>query len=98
MRIRSLVRERVQKCPCWFQIQVALALYYERDIVAVASTGAGKTLSFWIPLLMALEDGKKDKMTFVVTPLNLLGKQNQKELEKADLRGIAVSSMIRCSK
>ena len=58
----------------------------------MAPTGAGKTLSFWIPLLMALEDRKTDKMMFIVTPLNLLSKQNQKELEKAGLRGIAVSS------
>ena len=31
-------------------------------------------------MLMALNEGK-DKITFVVTPLNLLGKQNVKELE-----------------
>ncbi|KAG6914774.1 hypothetical protein DXG01_015419 [Tephrocybe rancida] len=53
--------------------------------------GAGKTLSFWIPLLMALEDGF-DKMMFVVTPVNLLGKQNKALLEKAGLSAIAVSS------
>jgi len=41
----------------------------------VAATGAGKTLSFWIALLIVLEEGE-DKMIFIVTPLNLLGKQN----------------------
>ena len=46
---------------------------------------------FWLPLLMALEDGH-DKISFVVTPLNLLGKQNQHELEKVGLSAIAVSS------
>ena len=39
---------------------------------------------------MALED-KKDKMSFVVTPLNLLGKQNVKVLEVAGLPAVAVS-------
>jgi superfamily II DNA helicase RecQ len=68
-----------------------LALYAGKDVVACAATGAGKTLSFWIPLLMALEGGH-DKMTIVVTPLNLLGKQNVKDLEKAGLSAIAVSS------
>jgi superfamily II DNA helicase RecQ len=47
-------------------------------------------MSFWIPLLMALEDGH-DKMTVVVTPLNLLGKQNVKVLEEGGLTAIAVS-------
>jgi superfamily II DNA helicase RecQ len=88
--IRSVVEVRFNKRPCWLQIKIALALYAGNDVVACAATGAGKTLSFWIPLLMALEDGR-DKMSIVVTPLNLLGKQNVKELEKAGLAAIAVS-------
>jgi hypothetical protein len=40
---------------------------------------------------MALED-REDKMVFVVTPLNLLGKQNVKALDKAGLSAISVSS------
>ena len=39
---------------------------------------------------MAQEDGK-DKMSFVVTPLNLLGKQNVKVLKEAGLPAFAVS-------
>jgi hypothetical protein len=39
---------------------------------------------------MAIEEGK-EAMIFVVTPLNLLGKQNVKELEKFGLSAIAVS-------
>ena len=88
--IRSVVEVRFNKRPCWLQIQVALALFAGNDVVACAATGAGKTLSFWIPLLMALEDGQ-DKMSIVVTPLNLLGKQSVKELERAGLAAIAVS-------
>ena len=40
---------------------------------------------------MVLEEGR-DKMTFVVTPLNLLGKQNVADPEKAGLSAIAVSA------
>ena len=89
--IRSLVQEKFGKRPCWYQIKVALALRAGKDVVSCAATGAGKTLSFWIALLMALADGE-DKMIFVVTPLNLLGKQNVTTLEKAGLSAIAVSS------
>jgi hypothetical protein len=39
---------------------------------------------------MALEDGR-DRMTIVVTPLNLLGKQNEVLLEKAGISALAVS-------
>jgi superfamily II DNA helicase RecQ len=89
--VQSLVLRIFNKRPCWFQIKVALALHAGKDVVACASTGAGKTLSFWIPMLMALNEGK-DKITFVVTPLNLLGKQNVKELEGVGISAIAVSS------
>jgi superfamily II DNA/RNA helicase len=75
-RIRELVEARFHKCACWLQIKIALHLHNKKD-VGVAATGAGKTLPFWIPLMMALEEGQ-DKMIFVVTPLNLLGKQNTK--------------------
>jgi superfamily II DNA/RNA helicase len=74
--ICDLVQQKFHRRPCWFQVKVVLALNAGKDVVGCAATGAGKTLSFWIPLLMALKEGK-DKMIFVVTPLNLLGKQNE---------------------
>ena len=89
--IRNLVEKRFNKRPCWYQIKVALALRSGKDVITCAATGAGKTLSFWIALLMAMEEGE-DKMIFVVTPLNLLGKQNVDSLGQAGLRAIAVSS------
>jgi len=88
--IRDLVQDKLEKRPCYFQIKVAQALYAGKDVVACAPTGAGKTLTFWIPVLMALEEGK-DKMSIVVTPLNLLGKQNQEALDKTGIKGIAIS-------
>jgi len=42
------------------------------------------------PTVMVLNEGL-DKMLIVVTPLNLLGKQNIRMLEMAALSGIAVS-------
>jgi superfamily II DNA helicase RecQ len=76
--------------PCWFQIKIAQAIYKRKDVVGTAATGPGKTLSFWIALLMALEDGE-DVMEFIVTPLNILGKQTIQDLEAADIKAIAVS-------
>ena len=89
-KIWDITEAKFGKRPCWFQIQTALAIYEGKDVVGCAPTGAGKTSSYWIPLLMALED-KKGKMSFVVTALNLLGKQNVKVLEVAGLPAVAVS-------
>ena len=86
----NLVQQKFRKGPCWYQVKTALSLYAGKDVIGCAPTGAGKTLSFWIPLLMALEDGR-DVMTIVITPLNLLGKQNKVLLEKAGISAIAVS-------
>ena len=88
--IRNLVQRKFGKRACWVQVQIALALYSGKDVIGCAATRSGKTLSFWIPLLMALEEGL-DKMTIVVTPLNLLGKQNVQLLENAGLSAVAVS-------
>ncbi len=89
--ICDYTEEVTGKRPCWFQIKVALTVYEGKDVVACALTGAGKTLSFWILLLMALKDGL-DPIVIIVTPLNLLGKQNVDSLAKMKLPAIAVDS------
>lgn len=91
-RIRELVLRKFGKRPCLFQIKVARALREKQnDVFAVAATGSGKTLSFWIALLMALEDGE-DKLVIVVTPLNLLGKQNVDILAAAEISAVSVDA------
>ncbi|KAF8335503.1 P-loop containing nucleoside triphosphate hydrolase protein [Amanita rubescens] len=87
--VRELTMKKLGKRPCWLQIQSALALYSGKDVITCAATGFGKTLTFWIPLLMAMEEGY-DKLSIVVTPLNLLGKQNVEILNKAKLSAVAV--------
>ena len=82
--ICDLVKKKCGNHPCWYRIKVALALHAEKNVVSCAATGAGKTLLFWIALLMALSDGK-DKMIFIMTLLNLLEKQNVTALEKVGL-------------
>jgi superfamily II DNA/RNA helicase len=77
--IRALVEQSFHKRPCLFQIKIAMSIYNGKDAVAVAPTGAGKTLSFWIPLLMWKAEGKK-KVAIFITPLNLLGQQCENDL------------------
>ncbi|KAG1889798.1 uncharacterized protein F5891DRAFT_900330, partial [Suillus fuscotomentosus] len=57
----------------------------DQDVLCIA--GMGKTLGFWIPLLFRI-----NSIQLVVTPLNLLGKQNALSLAKAGIRAIAINA------
>jgi superfamily II DNA/RNA helicase len=90
-RITELVLRRFNKRPCWYQIEAAKALYAGQDVIGCVPTGAGKTMSFWIPLLMAQED-KLNKILFIISPLNVLAKQNAEMLTKFGISAIAVTA------
>ncbi|KAJ7308705.1 hypothetical protein DFH08DRAFT_623415, partial [Mycena albidolilacea] len=66
---------------CLWQIRVVRAiLKCDRDIVSIATTGSGKTLTFWMPLLFV-----PDGIQIIVTPLNILSKQNVDSLTKVGI-------------
>ena len=71
-----------------WQIHVVEAiLKHDEDIVSIAATGSGKTLVFWMPLLF-----RKDGIKIVITPLNILGKQNVKSLAVMGIQGITMTA------
>ncbi|KAJ8503631.1 hypothetical protein ONZ45_g10688 [Pleurotus djamor] len=72
-------------------MEAAKALYEGHDTVLCAGTGAGKTLTFWIPLLMGLEDGRPGSVIIIVTPLNILGQQNASELTSLGIPAVAIN-------
>ncbi|KAJ3565032.1 hypothetical protein NP233_g7904 [Leucocoprinus birnbaumii] len=90
-RIRQLGIDKLGKRPCWFQIEAAKAIYSGLDVIGVAPTGAGKTLSFWLALLMAIED-EKDRMLFIVSPLNVLAKQQVQDLLEKGISAVAITA------
>ncbi|KIK80141.1 hypothetical protein PAXRUDRAFT_159465, partial [Paxillus rubicundulus Ve08.2h10] len=74
--------------PCLWQPKVAEALLKgDQEVLCVAATGMGKTLTFWMPLLFRV-----DGIQVIVTPLNMLGKQNVASLAKAGIQAIAINS------
>ncbi|KIJ12623.1 hypothetical protein PAXINDRAFT_82561, partial [Paxillus involutus ATCC 200175] len=80
--------ERFGVRPCLWQLKVAEALWKgDKDIVCTAGTGMGKTLGFWLPLLF-----RPEGIQIVVTPLNLLGKQNAALLARVGIQAIAINS------
>jgi hypothetical protein len=56
-------------------------------LVLVAPTGAGKTLTFWMLLLF-----NNNSIFVVVMALNILGAQNEGELEVARIKATAVTA------
>ncbi|KIJ12990.1 hypothetical protein PAXINDRAFT_14203 [Paxillus involutus ATCC 200175] len=86
--IRDKAHQVFSKRPCLWQLKIAEAfLKGDQDIVCIAGTEMGKTLTFWLPLLFCLEG-----IQIVVTPLNQLGQQNVDSLRKAGIRSIAINA------
>ncbi|KAJ7277178.1 P-loop containing nucleoside triphosphate hydrolase protein [Mycena rebaudengoi] len=75
-QIRAKAIEYLGYKPCLWQVKVVDAiLKRDGDVVCIAATGSGKTLTFWLPLLF-----KTDGIQIVVSPLNILGQQNVAQL------------------
>ena len=52
--IRALIHKRFWKHPCWFQIQIVLALYKGKDVIAIVPTGASAVIPFNVKKLKIL--------------------------------------------
>ena len=86
--IRLKAMSLLGKRPCQWQVDICKAILDgKQDIISIAGTGAGKTLTFWLPLLF-----RPNSIQIVVTPLNILGQQNIDTLSKVGVRGIFISA------
>jgi superfamily II DNA helicase RecQ len=84
--IRARTEEVFGRRACLWQLKVAEAfLLRDRDIICIAGTGKGKTLTFWMPLLF-----DSTSVQVVITPLNLLGEQNVMDLKRAGISAISI--------
>jgi superfamily II DNA helicase RecQ len=66
---------------CTFQLKSSHLQLQKKNVFTFAPTGAGKTLTFWIPLIF-----NDHGIQILVTPLNILGDKNAREI--ADLLSI----------
>ena len=86
--IRSQTLQTFGKPPCAWQVHICeQVLHGDRDIISIAGTGMGKTLTFWMPLLF-----RPRGIQIVVTPLNILGEQNTAILAKLNVEAIFISA------
>jgi superfamily II DNA helicase RecQ len=87
-QLREATKRTFGQIPCFWQLEVAAAiLKHDKDVIAIAATGSGKTLTFWIPLLV-----NTDGIQIICAPLNILGTINVRDLAKHGIRAITVTA------
>ncbi|KAJ3560542.1 hypothetical protein NP233_g10773 [Leucocoprinus birnbaumii] len=89
--IRDLVYKAFQVWPCYYQLQAMKAIFSGKDVIGCAPTGASKTLSFWIAMLMAKKAKLTQQKVLVISPLNLLAKQNVDILLQAGFQALLLT-------
>ena len=78
--------------PCLWQLKVVQAVVKQDwDVILIAATGSGKTLTFWMPLL-----AKPNSVQIVCTPLNILGMVNVQSLADYGIAAINVTANNAC--
>jgi len=89
--LRELTLSRFHRNACNFQTEFAQAvLEGMKHILLQVGCGMGKTLGFWIPLLV-----RTSGFLVVVTPLTLLGNQHVENLMDARIQAINVDAGMR---
>ncbi|THG93441.1 hypothetical protein EW026_g7798 [Hermanssonia centrifuga] len=86
--IRSKTEDVFGKRPCDFQIKLCRAQLEHKNIISIAATGSGKTLSY----LMTLPLTGIDSVLIIVTALNVLGDQFEQEAQSAGFSAISVNA------
>src|SRR5271156_4413561 len=86
-QVQREVEERTGTRPCIWQIKVVRKVLEGGDVITIAATGSGKSLTYWMALLYI-----KHGIVILVTPLKLLGKQFVDVLAKNDLKAVSMTA------
>lgn len=87
MEVQDLVEAHLGVHPCLWQIKVARKVLEQDNIITVATTVSGKSLTYWIPLLFV-----KHGIVIVVTPLKLLGRQFAEGSVENSIRAVLMTA------
>ena len=84
--LRAKILQIFKKRPCDFQYKLLEAQQHGKNIISVARTGSGKTLTYFMPLVMS-----DDSIIIIVTALNVLGEQFEREAQTAGYAALSVN-------
>ena len=85
---RRLCENFLGSSPCLWQIRVAFAILKgESDVICVARTGAGKSLTFYLPLAIQTKG-----IVIIVVPLNALASEMAATLSSGGISAIAITA------
>lgn len=84
--IRGTVARELGVTLCLWQCEAILKQLLGHHVLVIAATGQGKTIPFFATLLFQLS-----LILIIITPLNLLGKQQQDKLKSLGIPAIALN-------
>ena len=86
--LRTLCEKTWGSSPCLWQIRIAfMVLKGETDVICVARTGAGKSLTFYLPLLV-----RKEGIVIIIVPLNALASEMAVKLATMGISAITLTA------
>ena len=92
--LRTLCERTWGSSPCLWQIRIAfMILKGKTDVICVARTGAGKSLTFYLPLLVRVSG-----IIIVVVPLNALASEMVATLATMGIAAIALTASTSSSR
>ena len=86
--VQREVEQKLGVRPCLWQIRVVRKILEQDDVITIAATGSGKSLTYWMPLLFV-----KLGVVVLVTPLKLLGKQFVKVLTQNIISAVSMTAV-----
>ena len=93
-KLRTLCESTWGSSPCLWQIRIAfMILKGKTDVICVARTGAGKSLTFYLPLLVRVSG-----IIIVVVPLNALASEMVATLATMGIAAIALTASTSSSR
>ncbi|KAI0090787.1 P-loop containing nucleoside triphosphate hydrolase protein [Irpex rosettiformis] len=84
--LRAKIEDIFKKRPCDFQYKLFEAQRSGKNIISIARTGSGKTLTYFMPLVLS-DSG----IIVIVTALNVLGEQFEREARAAGYTALSVN-------
>ena len=87
LEVQERIKEVFGFMPCLWQIHIICAILAGDDVITIAKTGSGKSMTYWMPVLFI-----KYGISIIVTPLKLLGSQFAQMLKDNCISAMSITA------